>query len=253
MKKKQKWSIIVLVALVAMVSGWFLWSSHEQTKEVEGANKKLASLQPKLQKLSKKSSTPSESYSVLSIKADGDNGAVADVVSSQRWSNEQIKSFESELFKQVRDQNGAVDTLTIHVFQSKQDYEQAVSEGYKGNLGLIQTVSSTHKGNSSTITLTSYSQPDKEKEGDIDAVAYDVKDAEVNGTAVTLHVIIEDGKVDMDALSQFVYPFIQVTKDLNPELEQYILHIYSSEEQYEAKQVTGTFEGDLLTVTETIQ
>lgn len=191
---------------------------------------------------------------------------IMDIIFAGEISKEEWASLESEVYRLAKEEYGNdIQKVIIHVFQTSDKYEEAVKEGYKGNYGLRMVITGDHAVRTPVVTAKYYqeieipelnlpetdpNEPPVESEGDIDAFEYDAQDAKIEGKKATIDVIANGPSQDV---AKFIIGFIQVTRELNKDIETYALNIYSNRDTLERKEPQYVFDGKILTYEEVLE
>lgn len=265
-KKIIQISSIVGILLILSVVGLFVANKGE-TEKVSSPNQTI-----KNKKVSESNQPSYEGINNLDYQvkrnevvklADGSYGVIFDIVSSAKISNEDFSALEQKFFDLAMKESGKdIKNVVVHVIDSSDHYESVKANEYKGN-GLVTTITADHSKETPVVKATHYQSiqvpelkereigdnvdPFAEDDGNIDAFEYDVKDLVVEGDKMTLEVIATGKSED---IAKFLIGFIQVQRDLTPDVKTYALNIYQTSESLQAKSPKWKYDGQILTYEE---
>lgn len=203
-------------------------------------------------------------YEILSnevVEGDGVNSVVFDIVSNAPLGKDELTALEQKVFElSQKDSDKEIKTIVIHVFSSNEDYNSVKENGYNGGKGLVVTVTGDHSQEQPVVKAKHYEQieipavtekvvgesddPYSEDKGDIDAFDYDVRDVVIEGNKMTLDVTVVG---EHSVVAEFIIGFVQVHRDLNPEVTNFALNLYNGAD---AKSPTWQYDGQVLTYEE---
>jgi len=251
-KKEKKWrfssfskksKFIITAALIVIIGLGIAGSYYYHQTVVE---KKIASFQEK----DEYKGISGLSYQILQIKQSNNQAPVVmDIVSKKPIPSKTVSTFEKELFQRLKSNHISTSHITIHVFNQTSQYQKAVKEGYKGRNGLIQTIISDRSSSKPIIRSILYEEINETQQGDIDAVVYNIENAKKHESQATIEIVVSG---DHSEVRQFVSPFTQLIKQLNPHLNNITLKIYSSYEDFNKKEPTWVYRNNLLTFEQTL-
>lgn len=120
--------------------------------------------------------------------------------------------------------------------------------GFGIGYGLTQ-LNQSH--NNKTTDQVSINQPTietiqpNEMDSNIDAVNYKTVEATKSNGSAEIHIVIEG---NADDVSKFVVPYVNIIKDLNKDISDVVLKIYSSQENFDNHKPSWEYKNGIFTV-----
>lgn len=211
-------------------------------------------------------------YKILSsefVNIDNDNAKfIFDILVNKNLSDEELLKFEQELYDDIKEKiNKKLVNVIIHIFNSDKNYNTIKSEGYNHHEDLTVTILADHKNNPPVIEkiqhypisipklekieISKDEDPYEKLSGDIDALEYEVYQAEIINNHAIIDILISG---EVQYIPKFIIGFIQVMSNMHEDIEKFTLNLYDNPDSLENEDrlPKWKYENNLITVREII-